>query len=309
MKKNFKTESKIFKKIIITIVTIVLLLCFSGCSKKETNGIIVFQSDFGLKDGAVSEMKGIAMSVDNSLKLYDITHEIPAYSIWDAGYRLYQVYKYWPEKTVFVSVVDPGVGSDRLSVVVKMKNGSYIVTPDNGTLTFLVEEIDEIRIIDETKNRLPESESSSTFYGRDVYAYTAARLASGIIKFSDVGEISNQDPVVLEYTKAKLDNNGLSGTIEILDIQFGNVWTNIDLSLSNEYHMEFGKEYDVLIKCDDKVVYSSKVKYVNTFSDVQLGEPLLYINSLEKIALAINNGDFSKTYSISYGNNWSITIH
>src|SRR6185437_13933688 len=101
------------------------------------NKIVVFQTDFGLQDGAVSAMKGVAMGVSQDLKLFDLTHEIPAYNIWEAAYRLQQTAQYWPAGTVFVSVVDPGVGSERKSVVLKTKSGHFFVTPDNGTLTLI----------------------------------------------------------------------------------------------------------------------------------------------------------------------------
>ncbi|MEO6540544.1 MAG: SAM-dependent chlorinase/fluorinase, partial [Ferruginibacter sp.] len=147
------------------------------------NKILVFQSDFGLKDGAVSAMKGVAMGVSPDLKLFDLTHEIPAYNIWEAAYRLEQTVVYWPAGTVFVSVVDPGVGTTRKSVVLKTKTGHFIVTPDNGTLTLIAASlgIAEIREIDEAVNRRKNSEKSYTFHGRDVYAYTGARLAAGKI--------------------------------------------------------------------------------------------------------------------------------
>src|SRR5580704_9539574 len=103
----------------------VLLAAALLCSAQ--NKIVVFQSDFGLKDGAVSEMKGVAMGVSPELKLYDLTHEIPAFNIWEAAYRLQQSVPYWPAGTVFVSVVDPGVGTSRKSVVLKTKTGQYIV--------------------------------------------------------------------------------------------------------------------------------------------------------------------------------------
>ena len=148
-------------------------------------GKVVIQTDFGLADGAVSAMYGVAFNVDPELGVYNLTHEIPQYNIWEASYRLYQTVQYWPKETVFVSVVDPGVGTKRLSVVVKTADGHYIVTPDNGTLTHINESIGivAVRQIDERVNRLPNSGESYTFHGRDVYVYTAARLAAGVISF------------------------------------------------------------------------------------------------------------------------------
>src|SRR5476649_2055547 len=145
------------------------LLMYSGLPAQ--NKIVVFQSDFGLKDGAVSAMKGVAMGVSTDLKLFDLTHEIPAYNIWEAAYRLEQTVPYWPAGTVFVSVVDPGVGTTRKSVVLKTKTGQYIVTPDNGTLTLIAasQGIAERSEIDENVNRRKGSERSFTFHGRDVY--------------------------------------------------------------------------------------------------------------------------------------------
>src|SRR5580692_8866870 len=142
----------------IHVVVFVIYLGLFSLSAQAQNQIVVFQSDFGLKDGAVSAMKGVAMGVSSDLKLFDLTHEIPAYNIWEAAYRLQQTVPYWPAGTVFVSVVDPGVGTDRKSVVLKTTTGQFIVTPDNGTLTLIAESlgIAEIREIDETVNRRPE---------------------------------------------------------------------------------------------------------------------------------------------------------
>src|ERR1700751_5631030 len=112
------------------LVWLSLLLFLSSIKMSSAQKkIVVYQSDFGLKDGAVSEMKGVAMGVSPDLKLFDLTHEIPAYNIWEAAYRLQQTVGYWPAGTVFVSVVDPGVGTARKSVVMLTKTGQYIVTP------------------------------------------------------------------------------------------------------------------------------------------------------------------------------------
>ncbi len=164
-----------------------LLLLLFSCAKERN--ILVFQSDFGLKDGAVAAMKGVSTSVSKDLQIYDLTHEITAYNISEAAYWLNQSASYWPTGTVFVSIVDPGVGSKRKSIVMRTKTGHYFVTPDNGTLTLVAESmgIDGVREIDETVNRLKGSAESYTFHGRDVYAYTGARLASGTITFEEVG--------------------------------------------------------------------------------------------------------------------------
>src|SRR5262245_49910751 len=114
--------------------TFLFCLVFLFSCKQSTTPAVVFQTDFGVKDGAVSAMKGVAHEVDQTIPLYDLTHEIPAYNIWEAAYRLNQTARYWPSGTVFVSVVDPGVGTARLPVVLKTRSGHYVVSPDNGTL-------------------------------------------------------------------------------------------------------------------------------------------------------------------------------
>src|SRR3954468_17544923 len=142
-------------KYLITMPAVLVLSLLFFIQSPAQNHILVFQSDFGVKDGAVSAMKGVAMGVSPELKLFDLTHEIPAYNIWEAAYRLQQTVAYWPAGTVFVSVVDPGVGTERKSVVLKTKTGQFIVTPDNGTLTLIAASlgIQEIRQIDEAVNR------------------------------------------------------------------------------------------------------------------------------------------------------------
>ena len=154
------------------------------------NHLLVLQSDFGLSDGAVAAMEGVALSVDPSLRLYSLTHEIPPFDTYEASYRLLQAVPYWPEGSVFVSVVDPGVGTSRRASVALLKNGSYVVSPDNGSLTLLLENpgIEAVRVIDETVNRLKGTEKVSIFHGRDLFAYCAGKLAAGLIGFEGVGE-------------------------------------------------------------------------------------------------------------------------
>jgi S-adenosylmethionine hydrolase len=272
---------------------------------------LVLQTDFGISDGAVSAMYGVAISVNPALRIFDLTHDIPEYNIWEASYRLYQTVTYWPEETVFVSVVDPGVGTDRLSIVVKTADNQYIVTPDNGTLTHIKHHIGikEARIIDEKINRLPRSGESYTFHGRDVYAYTGARLASNIITYEQVGPIINvEDIVELPKPDARIENEAIIGNIDILDIRFGNLWTNINRGLFKEATIKYGDSLEVTITNNQQQVYKNIMTFGRSFADSRLGEPLIYVNSLDKLGVALNQGSFAKAYHIKTGADWKISI-
>jgi S-adenosylmethionine hydrolase len=274
------------------------------------NKVIVFQSDFGLKDGAVSAMKGIAIGVSPDLKLFDITHEIPAYNIWEAACRLEQTVTYWPAGTVFVSVVDPGVGSERKSVVLKTKSGHFIVTPDNGTLTLIAASlgIEAIREIDEAVNRRKGSEKSYTFHGRDVYAYTAARLAAGAITFEQVGAVLPNEVVKIPFQKAILENKKVKGTIAILDVQYGNIWTNIPAGLFTQLQVNSGDKLRVTIYQNKTKKYEGDMPYCETFGSVATGKPLAYLNSLLQLSFALNMGNFSAVHKVYSGNNWTVEV-
>lgn len=274
---------------------------------------VVLQTDFGVGDGAVSTMYGVAISVDSALRIFDLTHDIPQFNIWEGSYRLYQTVSYWPKGTVFVSVVDPGVGTGRLSVVVKTTEGHYIVTPNNGTLTHMKQEVGivAIREIDETVNRLPRSGESYTFHGRDVYVYTAARLATGVISFEEVGrELTIEDIVELENEQAYIENDKavIHGNIDILDVRFGNLWTNIPHALFKEAKVEYGDSLEVTIANHTQQVYKNSMTFGRSFADSHLGEPLLYVNSLDKLGVAINQGSFASAYRIETGSNWKINV-
>jgi S-adenosylmethionine hydrolase len=288
---------------------IAFLICsITACQHKK--GIVVFQTDFGLKDGAVSAMKGVATGVDADLKLYDLTHEIPAYNIWEAAYRLQQTAPYWPAGTVFVSVVDPGVGTTRKSVVLKTKSGHYFVTPDNGTLTLISQSlgIESIREINEELNRRKNSGASYTFHGRDVYAYTGARLAAGVINFEEVGRELPAGVVAIPYQKAVYQGDSIMGNIPILDIQYGNIWTNINDSIFKVLHVEPKEKVEVKVNRNGVPVFNQDIEFVHTFGDVPEGKTLAYMNSLMNFSLAINMGSMADSFHINSGPEWNIVV-
>lgn len=272
---------------------------------------LVFQSDFGLVDGAVSAMYGVAYTVEPRLNIHDLTHDITPYNIWEASYRLIQTIRYWPQGTIFVSVVDPGVGSDRKSVVVKTASGHYVVTPDNGTLTHIIrfDGIEAVREIDEHVNRLPRSGESYTFHGRDVFAYTGARLAAGIIDFEGVGpEMKPEELVRLPIIEPRLEGSAVCGTIDVLDVRFGSLWTNIPRTLFLQTGVHYGDRVSITIENDTRCVYRNIILFAKSFADVYMGEALAYVNSLDCMAVAINQGSFARAYNIGTGNSWRIRI-
>ncbi len=272
---------------------------------------LVLQSDFGVADGAVSAMYGVALSVSPALRICDLTHEIPQFDIWEASYRLIQTVSYWPEGTVFVSVVDPGVGSSRRSIVAKTANGRYVVTPDNGTLTHIKRMIglSEVRVIDESVNRLAGSSESYTFFGRDVYVYTGARLAAGVIDFAGVGpEVSPESVIELPIVDATFDGESVHGTIDVLDVRFGSLWTNIPRELFAKLGVGYGQRVEVTIEDGTRMLYKNFLTFARSFADVYVGEPLVYSNSLDCMAVAINQGSFAKAYGIGTGVNWKISL-
>lgn len=274
-------------------------------------GFLVIQTDFGLQDGAVNAMYGVAYQVEPTLNINNLTHEIEPYNIHDASYRLLQAVTYWPAGTVFVSVVDPGVGSTRRSVVAELKDGQYVITPDNGTLTYLAQYvgIKEVRQIDEESQRLPGSSESHTFHGRDVYVYNGARLASGKVGFAELGTIiPSSELVTFPLIAPEQTQDKITGTIDITDIRFGSLWTNIPVDYFKNWQVEYGQSLLVKIYYQGVVRYQDEVVFGRSFAQVAPNEAVLYINSLLNVGLGINLDSFSAVYKIGTGNDWTIEL-
>jgi S-adenosylmethionine hydrolase len=202
------------------------------------------------------------------------------------------------------------VGSERKSVVLRTKTGHYFVGPDNGQFTLVAQSLGvaEVREINEALNRRKNSQASYTFHGRDVYAYTGARLAAGIINYAMVGNTLPAKVISIDYQKAVMENTTIRGNIPILDIQYGNVWTNIDGNLFKKLGVNFGEELHVEIYHGTEKVFEGAMPYEPTFSNVQVGKPLCYLNSLLNVSFALNQGNFSETNKVFSGPDWQVTI-
>jgi len=284
-------------------VLVLLMIAFIGvgCGRQNRQGsrnpaarpTIVFMTDFGTANDAVSICKAVILGVAPDARIMDITHQVTPFSIEEGARFLEGVTPYYPPGTVFLVVVDPGVGTSRKAVIVKSKKGQFFVLPDNGLITPVADRdgIDGAREITNTAWMIGDN-VSSTFHGRDIFSPAAAHLAAGddwTLVGPEVKELVRLSPRV-----AIEDAKGISGDVIGLDDPYGSLITDIQSAQFKALGYALGDKVTVRI---DKRMYT--VPYVKTFMDVPVGQPLLFVDSRGRISIALNERDFSKTYKIS----------
>jgi S-adenosylmethionine hydrolase len=254
---------------------------------------IVFMTDFGTANDAVAICKAVILKIVPDVRIMDITHQVTPFSIEEASRFLAGVSPYYPSGTVFLVVVDPGVGTSRKAIIVKTKKGQYFDLPDNGLITPVADR-DGVEGIREITNPawMIGDKVSSTFHGRDIFSPSAAHLAAGedwTQAGPEVKELVRLNPVV-----ATVDEKGITGEVIGLDDPYGSLITNVQGEDFRKLGYTLGERVKVQI---EKKPYT--FPYVKTFMDVPVGEPLLYIDSRGRVGFALNERDFSKTYKIS----------
>jgi S-adenosylmethionine hydrolase len=256
---------------------------------------IVFMTDFGHVDDSVPICKGVMLGVAPDLRIIDLTHDVTPFNILEAARFLAGTTPYYPAGTVFVVVVDPGVGSTRKAIVAHSRRSQWFVLPDNGVLT-LVDDQDGIDAAYEIQDPkwMIGSALSSTFHGRDIFSPVGAHLARGDNP-SEVGSALDVKSLVrLPVRKAALDAHGISATVIGTDGPFGNLVTNITHADFAQLGYSLGQA--VRFKLAGKPL---QIPFVKTFSDVPLGQPLFYIDSRGRLGLAVNQGSFASKYEVN----------
>lgn len=272
---------------------------------------VVLQTDFGEGNVSVSTMKGVCRIVDPTLEVFDSTHSVRPFDVLKASDALFYVIPFWPAGTVFVSVVDPGVGTSRKSCVALLENGSYVVTPDNGTLTYIKDRlgIKQVRQIDETTNRYPTTRDVHIFHGRDVYAYTAARLASGVIDYEGVGpEYPVSQIVEAPYVKPRKLADEVYGMIADSSVHFGLVTTNIPFRWLAECGMEYGDNVKIRIEHAGGCVLEEIVPIAKSFGFVPEGSDLVYNSETSMIEVATNRRNMVVERNLGDGADWTLAV-
>jgi S-adenosylmethionine hydrolase len=272
-----------------------LALCVRAapaCAAAEPPAV-VFLSDFGTADDAVAICKGVMLGLAPRIRIVDLTHDVPPFSIRDGARLLAGPTAFYPAGTVFLAVVDPGVGTSRRAIVARSRRGQYFVVPDNGLLT-LVADADGLEEVREITNPgwTRAGTMSSTFHGRDVFAPVAARIARGD-DWREVGAVV-ETPVRIELARPSHDADGLEGEVVALDGHFGNLLTNVEGGELAALGWAAGDRVPVRVGSRELTLPLAR-----TFADVPEGGALLYVDSRGRIALAVNRGSFAKAYGVA----------
>jgi S-adenosylmethionine hydrolase len=279
-----------------SLIVVLVLVLAAGVAGAQTAPAppptVVFMTDFGIVDDSVALCKGVMYGIAPNLRIVDLTHQVKAFSIADGARFLFGAAPYFPAGTVFVGVVDPGVGSTRKAVVFKTMRGQFFVIPDNGLITMVADRdgIEGIRDI-QNPDWMIGAKISSTFHGRDIFSPVGAHLARGD-DWTQVGP-ELKDFVRLDLHPAKVDDRGLSGEVIALDGPFGNIITNI----SAEEFLRLGYQHGDSVKV---TIGGREIQmpFAKTFSDVPLKQPLLFIDSRGRASFALNQSSFAAAYKI-----------
>jgi S-adenosylmethionine hydrolase len=253
---------------------------------------IVFMTDFGTANDAAAICRAVIAGIAPDARIMDVTHQVTPFSIEEAARNLESVSPYYPAGTVFLVVVDPGVGTARRALVVRSRRGQFFVLPDNGLVWPVVERdgLDGAREIVNPDWMIGER-ISSTFHGRDVFSPTAAHLAAGwdwTRVGPAVGELVRLVPRV-----ATLGPGGIEGEVIALDDPYGNLIT--DIREADFRALGYAERALVPVTIDGR---RRRVPFVRTFGDVPVGQPLLYIDSRGRVALALNERDLSRAWGV-----------
>jgi len=281
-----------------------LALVGAACSKSPSQGdsassgkpgahpTIVFMTDFGTANDAVAICKAVMLGIAPDARIMDITHQVTPFQIDEAARFLEAVSPYYPAGTVFVAVIDPGVGTSRKAVIVKSKKGQYFVLPDNGLITPVIDRdgLESAREI-ANPNWMIQSPISSTFHGRDIFSPAGAHLAAGW----DFVLVGPEVPQLVRLT-AKISTTtgkGIAGDIIGLDDPFGSLITDIPGDEFKKLGYNVGDRLRVEINKKPVIL-----PYVKTFMDVPVGESLLFIDSRDRASIAVNQGNYSKKFNV-----------
>ena len=254
--------------------------------------IITLTTDFGTSDAYVGVMKGVILGINRNVQVVDITHAVPPQDIHEAAFLIHSACHYFPKGTIHIIVVDPGVGSERRAMVCQTDR-AFFVCPDNGILTYLLQEIENggeqpanVVAIQNPAYYLPEV--SQTFHGRDIFAPVAAHVSLGV-PLTDIGP-SVQNLIRLPVPTLQVSDDSLTGEIIKID-GFGNAITNISESVL----FQGASTYEISVG-------GTQLKRINrAYAESEIGDPLAIIGSFGVLEIAVNGGSAKALLDLKRG--------
>jgi S-adenosylmethionine hydrolase len=286
---------------VFAFVTFVLLAASCGNLRAQRDGsqqngsqrpTIVFITDFGTANDAVALCKAVILNIAPDAHIMDITHQVTPFQIEEGARDLESVSAFYPSGTVFLAVIDPGVGTSRKAIIVKTKKGQYFVLPDNGLVTPVIDR-DGLESAREITNQswMLQSAISSTFHGRDIFSPAAAHLAAGW-DYTIAGPVVPQ-LVRLSIKSATIEEKGITGEVIGLDDPFGSLITDISGEEFRQLGYNLGDKVSFILNGKTLVL-----PFGRTFMDVPVGDSLLYTDSRGRIGIAVNQGNYSKKFGV-----------
>jgi hypothetical protein len=279
----------------LLVCALLLFACPAVVAQTPPPRVIGFMTDFDVKDDAVGICKAVMFGIAPQARIIDITHQVTPFDIAEAGRFLAGSAPYFPHDAVFVAVIDPTVGSTRKAIIVKSKVGQYFVLPDNGMITELADR-DGLAGAREITNPawMMGAKLSSTFHGRDIFSPAGAHLARGD-DWTEAGPALDVTKLVrLKNMGATIDANGLHGRVIGTDGPFGNLVLNVPAESFAKLGYKVGDRVHLTIAGTEYTL-----PFVKTFSDVPVGDGLLYIDSRGRLSVGIDQGNFAEAHHVT----------
>jgi S-adenosylmethionine hydrolase len=262
-------------------------------------GLVGISSDFGLRDSYVAQMKAVILSRSPSTTIVDISHGIERHNIDQGMFVLASVTPYFPSGTIYLAVVDPGVGGSRRSLLLETERSKF-VGPDNGLLVLAAEKEGIVNVYELDESRYHINKFSSTFHGRDIFAVAVGDIASGNAPSDVASQISDYvKPMIIE---PKIRSNQIDAIALHIDY-FGNVVTNISQRILQRYKIDFGYKMKIKVKAITK-----EIDFCKTYSDVASGQLLATIGGHGYLELSINQGNAAEHIDLKNGDKLLVQI-
>ena len=259
--------------------------------------LIAFMSDLGTVDDSVGICKGLMLSVCPDANIVDICHAMKPFDVEQGSILIVDLPAYFPEHTIFATTTYPATGTSARSVAIRLPTGHTYVAPNNGLLTRVIDDYGYTEAYEVTSTEVIPAEPEPTFFSREMVALPSAHLAAGY-PLNQVGRpMKDADIKRIQIPGSSVADGYVHGTITVIDLPYGNVWTSISRCVLLDNGVNLGHPLKILV--DGALTF--ELPLAKTFAEMEYQAPVTYINSRGYLSLALNAGDLAHRYNILRG--------